>query len=539
MQNKNFLMWMMVALLLVMGYQQFYSLPKQQQLAAQQKAEQEALKAQQPQTPAAVTEGSSSLVTSAKPNSLVQNQQTEEKYYAISVKNADITFSSKGAGIKEYIFKDVVGDVNLTPYKGEGFYTTMPSIQFDFVSKTADTISFRAFAGDITVNKTYTFNDNGINNVALSFTNRSKEAVSLLPFYYGFGPGLGTVESEKNDNEREMKVTYTIKEEGKKHPALKKVTKKNASSVPASGWIWAGLQNRYFLAAIMPKGWSSSSFDTDTVVVDTKPRLWGLLGTANVKGPWLKINQPAVTLAAGETKQFESDFYIGPKDYKALQLLPYNLDRSVEFGFFGALGRIARDILEFLYKYTHNYGLAIILFAVLLQLAMLKLTIMQQKSSLVMKQLQPEMKRIQDKYANDQQTMQREMLALYKKYKFNPMSGCLPLFLQLPIFIALFNAFRNSWELHGAGFVLWITDLSAKDPYYVLPVIMGGIMLLQQRITAPAVGDPAQAAMLKWMPVIFTFLFINFPAGLVLYWLTNSIISFGVQLYMNKKMAKA
>ena len=156
-----------------------------------------------------------------------------------------------------------------------------------------------------------------------------------------------------------------------------------------------------------------------------------------------------------------------------------------------------------------------------------------------MKKVQPEMKRLQEKYKGNPEMLNREMLALYQKHKINPLAGCLPLLIQLPIFLALFNALRTSWSLHGAKFIWWITDLSSKDPYYILPVLMGAVMFFQQRATMPPGMDPAQAAMFKYMPLIFTLLFMNFPSGLVLYWFTNSLLTYGIQTLVNKKMIQA
>ena len=156
-----------------------------------------------------------------------------------------------------------------------------------------------------------------------------------------------------------------------------------------------------------------------------------------------------------------------------------------------------------------------------------------------MKKIQPEMKRIQEKYKGNPEALNRETLNLYRKYKVNPLAGCLPLLIQLPIFLALFNALRTSWALHGAKFVFWITDLSSKDPYYILPILMGVVMFFQQRATMPAGMDQTQAAMFKYMPLIFTLLFMNFPSGLVLYWLTNSLLMYGIQVLLNRRMAKA
>ena len=156
-----------------------------------------------------------------------------------------------------------------------------------------------------------------------------------------------------------------------------------------------------------------------------------------------------------------------------------------------------------------------------------------------MRKIQPEIKRLQEKYKGDQQALTKATFDLYRKYNVNPLSGCLPLLIQLPIFLALFNALRTSWSLHGAKFIWWITDLSSKDPYYILPILMGVVMFFQQKGNIPPGTDPAQAAMFKYMPLIFTLMFMNFPSGLVLYWLTNSLLVFAIQTFVNKKMLKA
>ena len=177
----------------------------------------------------------------------------------------------------------------------------------------------------------------------------------------------------------------------------------------------------------------------------------------------------------------------------------------------------------------------------LVQFLMLPLTYKQLKASAVMQKIQPEMKRIQEKYGKtDPMAAQREMVALYKKYGANPLSGCLPLLIQFPIFIALFNALRTSWCLHGAPFIWWIKDLSAKDPYYVLPIAMGAMMFIQQKMTMPDMGkDNPNAAMFKWMPIFMTLLFLNFPSGLTLYWFVSNCISFCINVFLKRKLAKA
>ena len=526
--NRNMLLAALFFLLLITGYNQFIVLPRVR--AQQQAAEQELAQAKQ----------DLALTDSAAPLAQAKTSTLPEELITFQAPQAQVMFTSKGAGIKQYLFEDVVAHVDLTPYKGEGFFTTLPQLDFREAARTQDSIVFTAqWAPGVELRKTYRFGENGLGSVNLTLNNRTQREVTLPAFDFNFGPGMATVKSELSDNERESKAVYLTQEPGKKNPTLVKFTAKDKSPVSGKDWIWAGVQNRYFLSVLVPQNWTAGALSTKKEVVTTQKRLWGLFGESDVEGPQMRIAVPAQTVGAKSSQELKSDFYFGPKDYQLFQTLPYHFSRSIEFGFFGALGRLARNVLETFYGWTGNYGVAIIMLTVLLQLILFKFTLMSLKSSAQMKKVQPEMKRLQEKYKGNSEMLNREMLALYQKHKINPISGCLPLLIQLPIFLALFNALRTSWSLHGAGFMLWITDLSSKDPYYILPILMGAVMFFQQRATMPPQMDPTQAAMFKYMPLVFTLLFMNFPSGLVLYWLTNSLITFGIQTIANRKIAHA
>lgn len=524
----------MLFLLVITGYNQFVALPRAR--AAQEAAEAQLKKATEETAnqPAAalLASSSASFVSKEAPSS------KPEELFTLNLPQADVTFSSKGAGIKTYLFKDVLGDVNLTPYEGKGYFATLPQVDFAETSRTKDSITFTGdIVSGLSVSKTYRFNENGINNVSITFENRTHNAFTLGAWDYNFGPGLATVKSEMNDNERESKAVYLVQEANKKKPTLETFTKKDKQ--PTLPWLWAGLENRYFLAVLIPQDWKPGDLSADKVNIGKQKRMWGLFGEGDLTGPQFSVAVPGAEIRPNSKLTYNSDFYFGPKDYKKFLELPYHLDRSIAFGFFGALGKIARNVLETFYGWTGNYGVAIIMLTVLLQVILCRFTFMQLKSAAQMKKIQPEMKRIQEKYKGNPQAMNKATLELYQKHKVNPLSGCLPVLIQLPIFLALFNALRTSWALHGAKFVFWITDLSSKDPYYILPVLMGAVMFFQQKGNIPAGTDPAQAAMFKYMPLIFTLVFMNFPSGLVLYWLTNSLLTFGIQKFINRKMAQA
>ncbi len=538
----------MLFLLVITGYNQFVALPRAR--AEKAAAEEKLKQAVKEQTPAvlATAAGGKSV-----PAAAVSSQP--EELISFDYQDAAVTFSSKGAGIKKYIYKDVVDDVNLTPFDTKGFFATLPELDFREFSRTQNSITFTAdILPGFEVHKTYTFAENGLNALKVAFVNNTAHDITLEPWTFNFGPGLGTVKSEEKDNERESKAVYLVQYEGRKKATLEVLKPKGDSAGvynPAAereeekstdedefNWIWAGVQNRYFLSVIIPQDWTPGVLEATASVVGKKDRLWGLFGQADEKGPQMTVQMPSVTVEANSSKEYNSDFYFGPKDYQEFLALPYHLDRSIEFGFFGALGKIARKVLETFYGWTGNYGVAIILLTVCVQALMFPLTMMSLKSTAQMRKIAPEMKRLQEKYKGNQEALSRETLNLYRKYNVNPFSGCLPMLIQLPIFLALFNALRTSWALHGASFVGWITDLSSKDPYYVLPILMGVVMFFQQKGNMPPGTDPAQAAMFKYMPLIFTLLFMNFPSGLVLYWLTNSLISFGIQTVVNKQVAK-
>ena len=384
--SKDVLITIMLFLVVVTGYQQFVVLPRAR--AAQQAAE-----AQLRQQEQAKEENQAVLAVSAEPSLVSQIPATAvqpETLFTLNLPQADVTFSSKGAGIKTYLFKDNIADIDLTPYAGEGYFATFPQVDFREKSRTSDTITFEGdLAPQITLTKTFRFNKNGINQAEITLQNNSEEDVVIPSWNWNFGPGLATTKSEMSDNERESKAVYLVQEAGKKKPTLETMTAKSAQ--PTLPWIWAGVENRYFLSVLIPQNWKASQLNAAQYDIGTQKRMWGLFGEKKVSGPRLNIVVDKAVLKAGEKQEYLSDFYFGPKDYKEFLKLPYNLDRSIAFGFFGALGKIARNVLETFYGWTGNYGVAIIMMTILLQLILLKFTIMQFKSSAQMKKIQPEM----------------------------------------------------------------------------------------------------------------------------------------------------
>jgi len=233
------------------------------------------------------------------------------------------------------------------------------------------------------------------------------------------------------------------------------------------------------------------------------------------------------------TNDFTVSGYIGPKEFKTLKTLDSELTDVIEYGWFTFLSKPFFAVIQWIYSFVGNWGWAIVLFTILVKLVLFPLSYKGMMSMQKLKDLAPKMKELKEKYGKDPQKMNMKMMELYKKHGANPMGGCLPLLLQVPVFFALYRVLLNADELQGAPWILWIEDLSKMDPYYVLPILMGITMYLQQKITPSNFTDPIQEKIFKFFPLIMTFFFVTFPSGLVLYWLTNNILSIAQQYYIN------
>jgi YidC/Oxa1 family membrane protein insertase len=242
---------------------------------------------------------------------------------------------------------------------------------------------------------------------------------------------------------------------------------------------------------------------------------------------------PSISIPPQERVNVEYQIYLGPKDEGRLKELGVGAEKLVDFGFFTVVAKPLLWFIRLTHIVTGNYGIDIIIISILIKIIFLPLTQISMKSMKEMQKVQPEMNRLKEQYKNDKAKLQQETMLLYKRRKINPMSGCLPMLIQIPVFIALYNALQYSIDMRHAPFFFWIQDLAAKDPIYITPLIMGATMFIQQKMT-PTAGDPAQAKMFLLMPVMFTFFFLNFPSGLVLYWLVNNLLSIAHQYYMNK-----
>ncbi len=250
------------------------------------------------------------------------------------------------------------------------------------------------------------------------------------------------------------------------------------------------------------------------------------------------MNDNPVTYLEGKSN-FAFNGYIGPKEYKTLESINPVLVNAIEFGFFTFVAAPIFKVLMWLHGLIGNWGWSIIALTALIRMFLYPLTEKGMVSMQKIKEIAPRIKEVQEKYKGDPQRMNAAVMEMYKKHGANPLGGCLPLLLQIPVFFAIYRVLLNAVELQGAPWILWVTDLSRMDPYYILPILMGATMYYQQKITPSNFTDPLQEKIFKFLPIIFTFFFFTFPAGLVLYWFVNNIFSIAQQYLVNKQFEAA
>ena len=244
---------------------------------------------------------------------------------------------------------------------------------------------------------------------------------------------------------------------------------------------------------------------------------------------------PALNVAAGAEGQTSTTLYAGPKIQKDLAALSPGLDKTVDYGILWFLAEPIFWLLEHIHNLLGNWGFSIIVLTLIIKLAFFPLSAASYRSMARMRAVSPRLQALKEQFGDDRQKMSQAMMELYKKEKINPLGGCLPILVQMPVFLALYWTLLESVEMRQAPWILWITDLSIKDPYFILPIIMGATMFIQQQLN-PTPPDPMQARVMKMMPIIFTFFFLWFPAGLVLYWVVNNVLSIAQQWYITRKI---
>jgi YidC/Oxa1 family membrane protein insertase len=294
---------------------------------------------------------------------------------------------------------------------------------------------------------------------------------------------------------------------------------KFSASVTA-GWI--SIVQHYFISAWIPEPTGSYQYSTNT--------------TEDFN--FIRFKGQVLSLKPGESGSVEAGLYVGPKDQYRLEKIAPGLELTVDYGILWWIAQPLFWLLTKIHGVLGNWGFAIIGVTVLVKAAFFQLNAKAYRSMANMRKVQPKLVALRERYADDKQKQSQEMMNLYKKEKINPLGGCLPILVQMPVFISLYWVLMESVELRHAPFILWIHDLSVMDPYFVLPLIMGVSMFFQQKLNPPP-PDPMQAKIMQWMPVMFTFFFLFFPAGLVLYWVVNNVLSIAQQYVITKKIENA
>jgi YidC/Oxa1 family membrane protein insertase len=391
----------------------------------------------------------------------------------------------------------------------------------------------------------------------LVFSWMSNEGV-LVEKRYGFDPNTYLIDLKvtiKNGSDRQitdsavLEITdYTESDkrgyafegpsamlnDGLEQIKIKKIKEKQENP---GKFKWIAIVDRYFIKSIIP------SEETE-----------GMMKLSLVDETLIKsrLILPENRIDTGTQRHYDYKIFFGPKSMKVLGEMGYELNRAVHFGMFDVIAKPCLWFMNAIYDMIPNYGVAIIILTLLTKILLWPLGSKSYKSMNEMKRIQPLMAEIREKHKNDKKQMNQEVMALYRTYKINPLGGCLPMVLQIPVFFALYRMLYQAIELRHAPFLWWINDLAAPDrllrfdfsipfmqPPYGIPVltlVMGATMLLQQKMSPPP-GDPTQAKMMMMMPIVFTFIFINFSSGLVLYWLINNVLSIAQQYYIQKKNA--
>jgi YidC/Oxa1 family membrane protein insertase len=281
---------------------------------------------------------------------------------------------------------------------------------------------------------------------------------------------------------------------------------------------WVGAIQHHFLSALVPPAEGQYNYSVSVS---------GGISTASL------IQTPTVKVSPGAEHAFTTTAFVGPKLQSQLEEIDESLKLTVDYGWLTIISQPLFWLLSKVFSFVGNWGLAIIFVTILIKGAFYKLTEASGRSMAKMREIQPRMKALQDRYKDDRQALSQAMMELYKREKVNPAEGCLPILIQMPFFLAFYWVLLESVEMRQAPFAFWLTDLSSRDPYFILPIIMGAAMLGQQRLN-PTPADPVQAKVMQVMPVIFTVFFAFFPSGLVLYWVTNTLLSIAQQWYINK-----
>ena len=477
------------------------------------------------------------LVQSPAGSSVPTNANAAQKDVTVETELYTAVFSSRGASLKSLTLKNYREDNSAEAKKVMLGSDSDPNV-FSFSTRAAGfnlpdntvfvpdadklkieksgsgKLSFNYVSGQgFTVRKVYTFSSAayGIKLETQVFNNSAAPLVGAIQHVMTY-----PAEPKVVDNRYDTAGSYLFSDNSLQLDKIKDVS--SSSKRYEKTVQWFGFADKYFINAILAENGSIAS-------VELKKNGAGFFESI--------ISSPQFTIDPGQATTVTQRLFVGPKDIDILKEQGNSLEQSLDLGWFTVIAKPLLYSLKFFYKYVENYGIAIIIITIILKIFFFPLTHKSYKSMKGMQKIQPEMTKLREKYKDDKETMNKAVMELYREHKVNPMGGCLPMIVQIPVFFALYKALMFSIELRHAPFFLWVTDLADKDPYYVTPVIMGITMFVQQKMT-PMNMEPMQQKMMLALPVVFTFMFLSFPSGLVLYWLVNNVLTIGQQMYINK-----
>ena len=464
---------------------------------------------------------------------------TPQKDISVETDLYTAVFSSRGASLRSLTLKNYREENTPSSLKVTLLNDSDPNI-FSFSTRATgfnlpDSTLFTSDADSLTVDK------NSSRQLTFNYISGQgytiRKVYTFSPGVYGIkletqvfnnsaAPLVGTIqqvmtypaEPKVKNNRYDTAGAYLFSDNSLQSNKIKDVS--SASKRYDTSILWSGFADKYFLSALLAEKNSIAS-------VELKKNSAGFFESI--------VSSPQFTVNPGQSATVTHRLFVGPKDIDILKAQGNSLVQSLDLGWFTVIAKPLLYTLKFFYSYVGNYGVAIIIITIILKALFFPLTHKSFKSMKGMQKIQPEMTKLREKFKDDKDSMNKAVMELYRENKVNPMGGCLPMVVQIPVFFALYKSLMFSIELRHAPFFLWVTDLSDKDPYYVTPVIMGITMFLQQKMT-PSNMDPMQQKMMLALPVVFTFMFLSFPSGLVLYWLVNNVLTIGQQMYINKQV---
>ncbi len=549
METKRAFAAVILSLFILLGYQYFFMPPAQQAPPENQPAapQQQASTVTPPVAPPAVPPPGTLQETQTSQPPLAGKDIPVETglYRALISENGGVIKSfkltqyketqGKDAPPKELIFTQSPSQMPLAFAWGNGlpaspqqFTASQATIKTTTDGTATLTMSATPMPG-LTVTRSMTFADSSyLINLAVTVKNDSGQALQGAPF-------LGSANKPFSAGHKNAQGLFTgpaLYVDGALQEIKVDTLKKDGAKTVTGHLSWAAYEDSYFLCGLIPapsaKGSVQLAVSGEDTVVTT-------------------VSGEQEIIPSGSQKTYNYTIFLGPKKLSILKEIGFDLDKVINFGWFDVLAKPTLFLLNFLHSYLHNYGIAVILVTILFKLLFWPISHKGMKSMKTMQKIQPKMAKLREKYKDEPERLNQEMMTLYKTYKINPLGGCLPMILQIPVFFALYKVLLQTIELRHAPFMLWITDLSAPDRLPigfdipglggipVLTLLMGASMFLQQKMT-PTTGDPTQAKVMMFLPVIFTFMFLNFASGLVLYWFVNNLLSIGQQYYINKSV---